>query len=90
MAAGELPVAVVASAGTVNTGAVDPLAAIAAVCARHDVWLHVDGAYGAPAVLLLDDWAQAHAGLSGADSVALDPHKWLYVPVDAGLVLFRD
>jgi aromatic-L-amino-acid decarboxylase len=90
VAAGELPVAVVASAGTVNTGAVDPLAAIAAVCARHDVWLHVDGAYGAPAVLLLDDWAQAHAGLSGADSVALDPHKWLYVPVDAGLVLFRD
>lgn len=88
--AGALPVAVVASAGTVNTGAVDPLDAIAAVCKRHDVWLHVDGAYGAPAVLLLDEWARARSGMAHADSVALDPHKWLYVPVDAGLVLFRD
>lgn len=89
-AAGALPVAVVASAGTVNTGAVDPLDEIAAICERHDVWLHVDGAYGAPAVLLLDGWAQARSGLARADSVALDPHKWLYVPVDAGLVVFRD
>jgi glutamate/tyrosine decarboxylase-like PLP-dependent enzyme len=89
-AAGKLPVAVVASAGTVNTGAVDPLADIAAVCAEHDVWLHVDGAYGAPAILLLDDWERARAGLARADSIALDPHKWLYAPVDAGLILFRD
>jgi aromatic-L-amino-acid/L-tryptophan decarboxylase len=89
-AAGKLPIAVVASAGTVNTGAVDPLPDIAAVCAQHDVWLHVDGAYGAPAVLLLDNWAAVRAGLARADSIALDPHKWLYAPVDAGLILFRD
>jgi aromatic-L-amino-acid decarboxylase len=89
-AAGKLPIAVVASAGTVNTGAVDPLPEIAAACAEHDVWLHVDGAYGAPAVLLLDAWEPVRAGLARADSIALDPHKWLYAPVDAGLVLFRD
>jgi aromatic-L-amino-acid decarboxylase len=89
-AAGKLPIAVIASAGTVNTGAVDPLRDIAAVCAEHDVWLHVDGAYGAPAVLLLDAWETARAGLAEADSIALDPHKWLYTPVDAGLILFRD
>jgi aromatic-L-amino-acid/L-tryptophan decarboxylase len=88
--AGKLPIAVIASAGTVNTGAVDPLPDIAAACAEHDIWLHVDGAYGAPAVLLLDDWAPVRAGLGRADSIALDPHKWLYAPVDAGLVLFRD
>jgi glutamate/tyrosine decarboxylase-like PLP-dependent enzyme len=89
-AAGKLPIAVVASAGTVNTGAVDPLPDIAAACAEHDVWLHVDGAYGAPAVLLLDEWETVRAGLARADSIALDPHKWLYAPVDAGLILFRD
>ena len=66
------------------------LPALRAVCAQHDVWLHVDGAYGAPAVLLLDAWETARAGLARADSIALDPHKWLYAPVDAGLILFRD
>ena len=85
-----LPVAVVASVGTVNTGAIDPLAEIADVCSDHHVWLHVDGAYGAPAALLLDRFADVRAGLTRADSIALDPHKWLYTPVDAGLVLFRD
>ncbi|GJG88932.1 amino acid decarboxylase [Gemmatimonadetes bacterium T265] len=98
-AAGHAPVAVVASAGTVNTGAVDPLAAIADVCARRGVWLHVDGAYGAPAALLAGPSAPdglpaedcaALAALGRADSVAVDAHKWLYVPVDAGLVLVRD
>jgi aromatic-L-amino-acid decarboxylase len=89
-AAGKLPVAVVATAGTVNTGAVDPLAEIAAVCARHRVWLHVDAAYGGPAVLLLPGLATARRGLAAADSLGLDAHKWLYVPVDAGLVLIRD
>lgn len=88
--AGRLPVAVVATAGTVNTGAVDPLGEIAAVCARHQAWLHVDGAYGGPAVLLLPEWEPERAGLALADSIGLDPHKWLYAPVDAGLVLFRD
>jgi glutamate/tyrosine decarboxylase-like PLP-dependent enzyme len=87
---GALPVAVIASVGTVNTGAVDPIGDIADVCRRHDVWLHVDGAYGGPAVLFLPEWRTELAGLSRADSVAIDPHKWLYVPVDAGLVLFRD
>jgi aromatic-L-amino-acid decarboxylase len=89
-AAGKLPIAVIASIGTVNTGAIDPLTPISTVCARHDVWLHVDGAYGAPAVLLLDDWPDVRAGLARADSVALDPHKWLYGPVDCGMILFRD
>ena len=88
--AGRLPVAVVASVGTVNTGAVDPIDQVAQVCRGHRVWLHVDGAYGGPAVLLLDEWATARAGLELADSVALDPHKWLHTPVDAGLILLRD
>jgi aromatic-L-amino-acid decarboxylase len=88
--AGHLPVAVIASAGTVNTGAVDALDPIADVCARHGVWLHVDAAYGGPAVLLLDEWAKTRAALARADSIAVDAHKWLYVPVDAGLILFAD
>ncbi len=89
-AAGKLAVAVVATAGTTNTGAIDPLDEIADVCARHGLWLHVDGAYGAPAVLLLDGFEAARDGLARADSVAVDAHKWLYAPVDAGLVLIRD
>lgn len=89
LARGDLPVAVVASAGTVNTGAVDPLRPLAELCARHRVWLHVDGAYGAPAVLSGAHRAEL-APLALADSVAVDPHKWLYVPVDAGLVLVKD
>jgi glutamate/tyrosine decarboxylase-like PLP-dependent enzyme len=88
-ARGHLPVAVVASAGTVNAGAVDPLDEIADVCAEHGVWLHVDGAYGAPAILT-NRYRADIAPVARADSVALDPHKWLYVPVDAGLVLVRD
>jgi len=87
---GLLPVAVMASVGTVNTGAIDPIDAIADVCAEHGVWLHVDGSYGGPAVLLLDRYAGTGAALARVDSLALDPHKWLYTPVDAGLVLLRD
>jgi aromatic-L-amino-acid/L-tryptophan decarboxylase len=83
------PVAVIASAGTVNTGAIDPLDEIADVCGRHRVWLHVDGAYGAPAVLT-ERCREELLPLARADSLALDPHKWLYVPVEAGLVLVRD
>jgi aromatic-L-amino-acid decarboxylase len=88
-AAGLLPFLAVASAGTVNTGAVDDLAAVADVCAEERLWLHVDGAYGAFGVL---DPVVAHryAGLDRADSLALDPHKWLGVPVDCGCVLVRD
>jgi glutamate/tyrosine decarboxylase-like PLP-dependent enzyme len=88
--AGKLAVAVVATAGTTNTGAIDPLAEIADTCARHGLWLHVDGAYGAPPVLLLDGYQAARDGLARADSLAVDAHKWLYAPVDAGLVLLRD
>ena len=85
---GLTPVAVIATAGTVNTGAIDPLEAIAEVCREHDVWLHVDGAYGAPAILS-KQYERALAAIALADSVALDPHKWLCVPVEAGLVLTR-
>ena len=83
------PCCVVASAGTVNTGVVDPLDEIAGVANEFDLWFHVDGAYGAPGIL---DERKKHLfrGLERADSVSLDPHKWLYVPVDAGCLLFRD
>ena len=88
-AAGLVPFLVVASAGTVNTGAVDDLDAVADVCAEEQLWLHVDGAYGAFGVL--DPVAAPrYAGLDRADSLALDPHKWLGVPVDCGCVLVRD
>jgi len=86
---GSRPVAVIASAGTVNTGAIDPLREIAEVCARNQVWLHVDAAYGGPAILTRE-YAQELSAISVADSIALDPHKWLYVPVEAGLVLVRN
>jgi glutamate/tyrosine decarboxylase-like PLP-dependent enzyme len=89
LAAGYRPIAVVASAGTVNTGAIDPLAEIAAVCRRHGLWLHVDGSYGAPAILT-ERYRTELAALKLADSVALDPHKWFSIPVEAGLVLVRD
>ena len=83
------PFCVVGSAGTVNTGVVDPLNEIANVAAEFGLWFHVDGAYGAPGVL--DQRKRdLFAGLERADSVSLDPHKWLYVPVDAGCLLFRD
>ncbi|MEU4587200.1 pyridoxal-dependent decarboxylase [Kitasatospora aureofaciens] len=88
-AAGLLPFLVVASAGTVGTGAVDEFGPIADLCEEQGLWLHVDGAYGAfgrldPAI------AHRYAGLERADSLALDPHKWLGVPVDCGCALVRD
>jgi aromatic-L-amino-acid/L-tryptophan decarboxylase len=87
--AGRQPFCVVGTAGTVATGAVDPLAEIAAVAAEQDLWLHVDGAYGALAAV--DPASRAlFAGMELADSLALDPHKWLYVPVDCGALLLRD
>ena len=84
-----LPFLVVGAAGTVSTGAIDPLPQIAAICRKYDLWFHVDGAYGAPAAVLPDasaDWM----GLREADSIALDPHKWLYSPIEAGCSLVRD
>lgn len=93
--AGDLPFLVVASAGTVSTGAVDPLPDLAAICRDHDLWFHVDAAYGGFAALLLDDDRGLDIpaelrGLREADSVAVDPHKWLYAPLEAGCVLVRD
>lgn len=83
------PFCVVASAGTVNTGAVDPLNEISNLAAEFNLWFHVDGAYGAPATL--DERKRSlFAGLNRADSISLDAHKWLYVPIDAGCLLFRD
>ena len=88
-AAGKLPFAVIASAGTVNTGAIDPLAEIADVCAAEGVWLHVDGAFGA--LLMLSDKIRSRlTGIERADSLAFDFHKWLHVPYDAACVLVRD
>ena len=87
--AGRTPAAVVASAGTIGSGAVDPLEEIADLCADHKVWLHVDGAYGACAAAA-PSAAWMRAGLMRADSVALDPHKWLFVPIDTSCLLVRD
>jgi aromatic-L-amino-acid/L-tryptophan decarboxylase len=86
-AEGKIPIAVVASAGTVNTGAIDPLPEIAAIAQRHDLWMHVDGAYGALAATAAPD---KFTGMNLADSLALDPHKWLYQPLDCGCLLYRD
>ena len=83
------PFCVVGSAGTVNTGAIDPLDQIADIVREFNLWFHVDGAYGAPGAMDPTK-KEAFAGLERADSVSLDPHKWLYVPVDAGCLLFRD
>jgi glutamate/tyrosine decarboxylase-like PLP-dependent enzyme len=88
-AAGRLPFCVVASAGTTATGAVDPIADIAAFARRQDLWLHVDAAYGGPAALA-PSVRHLFAGIELADSVALDPHKWLYLPMGTGSVLYRD
>jgi glutamate/tyrosine decarboxylase-like PLP-dependent enzyme len=87
--AGDLPCGVAASAGTVGTGAVDPLNEIADVCAREGIWFHVDGAYGALGVVSVGQEAR-YAGMERADSLALDPHKWLSVPVECGCLLVRD
>jgi len=87
-AAGATPALLVGSAGTVNTGAIDPLDALAEVAAAERLWFHVDGAYGAFGVL--DPALTArYRGMARADSLTLDPHKWLGVPVDAGCALVR-
>ena len=84
---GKVPVAIVASAGTVNTGAIDPFTEIAAIAGRHHCWFHIDGAYGALAAIAAP---ARFAGLALADSISLDPHKWLYQPLDCGCLLYRD
>jgi len=89
VAAGDRPLLVVGTAGSVSTGAVDPLPAIAAVCRAHGAWFHVDGAYGGFAAASAEAPADL-AGLAEADSIAVDPHKWLYAPLEAGCALVRD
>jgi glutamate/tyrosine decarboxylase-like PLP-dependent enzyme len=86
---GDHPMLVVGTAGSVSTGAIDPLPELAALCREQEIWFHVDGAYGAAAAALPDAPADLK-GLSEADSVAMDPHKWLYAPLEAGCVLVRD
>jgi len=87
LAAGRTPMAVVASTGTISTGAVDPLEDVAEIVREHDLYLHVDGAYGGLAALA----APERVGPLGlADSISFDLHKWLYQPVECGLLLFRD
>jgi aromatic-L-amino-acid/L-tryptophan decarboxylase len=89
VAGGYQPFLVVGSAGTVGTGAVDPLPQLAAFCRERKLWFHVDGAYGAFAAAL-EGAPPDLLGLQSADSVALDPHKWLYAPLEAGCALVRD
>jgi aromatic-L-amino-acid/L-tryptophan decarboxylase len=84
---GKMPIAVIANAGTVNTGAIDPLEEIAALAQDQGMWLHVDGAYGALAAIAV---REKFRGLNLADSISLDPHKWLYQPLDCGCLLYRD
>jgi glutamate/tyrosine decarboxylase-like PLP-dependent enzyme len=89
LTAGYVPACVVATAGSVNTGAFDPLEELAGFAERHELWLHVDGAYGGFAALA-PSAAHFFQGIGEADSVALDPHKWLFLPVSCGCVLYRD
>jgi aromatic-L-amino-acid decarboxylase len=87
--AGDLPIIVVGTAGTVSTGAIDPIRTLAALCRDEDLWFHVDGAYGAPAAMLPEIDPDLRA-LGLADSLSVDPHKWLYAPLEAGCALVRD
>ena len=87
--AGYVPLCIVGNAGTVDTGAVDPLREIRDVANRFQLWMHVDGSYGAFAILA-DSARKLFAGMEQADSIALDPHKWLYLPVDVGCVIYRN
>jgi aromatic-L-amino-acid/L-tryptophan decarboxylase len=88
-AAGCRPICVVGNAGTVGTGAIDDLRALAEVCARERVWFHVDGAFGSLAALV-PEYRSRLAGMERADSIAFDLHKWMYVPFEAGCTLVRD
>lgn len=87
--AGDRPFLVVGTAGSVSTGAIDPLPEIASICREYDLWFHVDGAYGGFAAMLPEASPDLRA-LSEADSIAVDPHKWLYAPLEAGCALVRD
>lgn len=84
-----LPFMVIGNAGDVSTGAIDDLAAIASVCREYGLWFHVDGAYGLPASVIPEIHDQ-FSGITDADSIAIDPHKWLYCPLEAGCTLVKD
>ena len=86
---GLTPLAVVATLGTTNTGATDPVRSIAAIAGQYNTWLHVDGAYGAPAAAL-EKFHDTASALPQADSLAVNPHKWLYVPFEASMVLLKN
>ncbi|MFQ5660716.1 MAG: pyridoxal phosphate-dependent decarboxylase family protein [Gammaproteobacteria bacterium] len=88
-AAGRRPFCLVGNAGTTNTGAVDPLDALADICQRESLWFHVDAAYGGGALLTEQERAQFN-GIERADSIALDPHKWLFQPYECGCILVRE
>ena len=80
---------VIGNAGDVSTGAVDDLKGIAAICKKYDLWFHVDGAYGIPAAVI-PGLKNLFEGIEEADSIALDPHKWLYSPLEAGCTLVKN
>ncbi len=86
---GDFPFIVIGTAGSVSTGAIDPLPELATICREHKLWFHVDGAYGGLAAVLPDAPSDLK-GLSLADSVAVDPHKWLYAPLEVGCALVRN
>jgi aromatic-L-amino-acid/L-tryptophan decarboxylase len=89
IAEGYEPLMIVGTAGDVSTGVVDDLNAIAAVCKKYDLWFHVDGAYGIPAAVI-PELKPLFKGIEEADSIALDPHKWLYSPLEAGCTLVKN
>ncbi|MBA4494513.1 pyridoxal phosphate-dependent decarboxylase family protein [Paenactinomyces guangxiensis] len=86
---GKQPFCVIANAGTTNTGAVDPLETLAEFCNQEGLWLHADGAYGAPAILS-DQGRKQLKGIESVDSLTIDPHKWLFQPYDTGCILVRN
>jgi glutamate/tyrosine decarboxylase-like PLP-dependent enzyme len=89
LAAGLQPFCLIGNAGTVNTGAVDPLDLLTEIAAQHQLWFHVDGAYGAFAAMV-PEVRPMFAGIEKADSLAVDPHKWLNIPIEGGCILVRD
>jgi aromatic-L-amino-acid decarboxylase len=88
LASGRKPFCVIATTGTTNTGAVDDLVAMAEICRRYDLWLHVDGAYGGSAIFS-DRHRNLLRGIERADSITIDPHKWMAMPLAAGVILTR-
>ena len=86
---GKKPFMLIGNGGDVSTGVVDPLSAIAAICKQFDLWFHIDGAYGIPAAAV-PEYRPLFAGIEEADSIALDPHKWLYAPLEAGCTLVKN